>query len=968
MAATALQRKIFSRWCSQKLVQSPVDLGDCVEEFANGYKLVALVEALSENKMGGKPLKENEKGRIQMMSATKRALDFCWDQGVMIKLKPSPENLVDKDERAILGLVWGIMQRFLKFGDDDEEQKLSAEDALLMWAKNQTKSYGLDVTNFTKSFRDGKAYAALIHKNRPQLIDPATLSGSAEDNLQQVFDAATKYFGLEQYLKPSEIAQLDKKSAFIYASEYYYGIAEQRKLDLAARRIARLITFTEVNDKLKADYKATAADLTATLERVTKVLTDRTVSNTMAGAKAKLAELAAFRKDDKPPIVDNFFALEQGYNTVALRLADNNRPAFNPGDGLTVKDFAAALKQLEVTEQEHNTACVAELNRQIKLVQLNSQHERQHAQLAAWIKVSEEYLGVKEDVQSSGSANYHINVLAAFNDESKQTQATAVVDINKLGAELAEEKYEHTDKVQAREAGIAAGFERLAAASTEKGEVLADDLARNIYKEKYHLVARNHLAKFETISARLAEKEAYLSKKEDISDVPAANLQIAILEAYAADNETFKATQVPALQAMGKEVLDAHYKSDRSEWKYEEPDSITSREQTVLDTLAGKLTDLYNAKKETLDADLARELEKERLRLLFANQAASFTSYTKALVDSVSGAHFGFNLAEVEAYAAKKDAEDAKVAGEVSAKQAEYKTSFDEGAALGVVENVYTKYSLDDLSASGAALSAAQATRTEAYTKELARVRYNDGLCKEFAAIANPLVKSLDANKQAISDNDGELQAQLDQTRGFEAKNEGADELKQINEIQAKITEAGVDNNPHTFYTAEDLATRVAQYNSFLAKKAAQIEEELRVRAMRGLTEEQLKEIDEQFAEFDGDDSGHLSLREFKAALFSLGEEKPTSQVKELLTKYGDGTKVDHDGFKEFMLSVLGDGDTQEEILNGFTLIGQYKEHVTAEQLGDLMDAHFVEYIQNTAAAKEDGFEFNNWTVDMYSR
>ncbi len=34
----------------------------------------------------------------------------------------------------MLGLVWGIMRRYLKFGEDDE-QKLKASDALLMWVK-----------------------------------------------------------------------------------------------------------------------------------------------------------------------------------------------------------------------------------------------------------------------------------------------------------------------------------------------------------------------------------------------------------------------------------------------------------------------------------------------------------------------------------------------------------------------------------------------------------------------------------------------------------------------------------------------------------------------------------------------------------------------------------------------------------------------------------------------------------------
>jgi len=40
-----------------------------------------------------------------------------------------------------------------------------------------------------------------------------------------------------------------EKSLFIFVSEFYYGIAEQRKLDLAARRISTLIVKTKGNDR-----------------------------------------------------------------------------------------------------------------------------------------------------------------------------------------------------------------------------------------------------------------------------------------------------------------------------------------------------------------------------------------------------------------------------------------------------------------------------------------------------------------------------------------------------------------------------------------------------------------------------------------------------------------------------------------------------------------------------------------------
>jgi len=46
------------------------------------------------------------------------------------------------------------------------------------------------------------------------------------------------------------------------------GIAAQRKVDLAARRIGKLITYTQTNDTLRKEYKERATKLRAHLTEV----------------------------------------------------------------------------------------------------------------------------------------------------------------------------------------------------------------------------------------------------------------------------------------------------------------------------------------------------------------------------------------------------------------------------------------------------------------------------------------------------------------------------------------------------------------------------------------------------------------------------------------------------------------------------------------------------------------------------
>jgi len=63
-----------------------------------------------------------------------------------------------------------------------------------------------------------------------------------------------------------------------------------------------------------------------------KVLGDRTIDNTMAGAKAKLNAFTDYKEKDKGVIVNDFLSIEGQYNQLAMRLSDHKRPQFVAGE------------------------------------------------------------------------------------------------------------------------------------------------------------------------------------------------------------------------------------------------------------------------------------------------------------------------------------------------------------------------------------------------------------------------------------------------------------------------------------------------------------------------------------------------------------------------------------------------------------------------------------------------------------
>eukprot|EP01106_Pelomyxa_sp_JSP_P016772 TRINITY_DN642_c0_g1_i3.p1 TRINITY_DN642_c0_g1~~TRINITY_DN642_c0_g1_i3.p1 ORF type:complete len:245 (+),score=40.65 TRINITY_DN642_c0_g1_i3:111-845(+) len=234
-----LQRKIFSRWCSKQIAKrSEVVIKDIVADIKDGVVLVALLEELSGSKcpLTEVPPQGSVKSRIKMVSLLASVLKWVWSLGVELKLKPSPEDLVDGREAPILCLIYVIMLKFIQIDPNPSPSGcvLNPKDALLLWVRTQCMELA-PIENFKKSlkspFHNGMVFCCLIYKNRPQLMPEysSLVPADALSNIALAQEAAHKYFQLEKFLTPLEITKLDENSMFVYCSEFYFGISQAGK-------------------------------------------------------------------------------------------------------------------------------------------------------------------------------------------------------------------------------------------------------------------------------------------------------------------------------------------------------------------------------------------------------------------------------------------------------------------------------------------------------------------------------------------------------------------------------------------------------------------------------------------------------------------------------------------------------------------------------------------------------------------
>jgi len=290
---------------------------------------------------------------------------------------------------------------------------------------------------------------------------------------------------------------------------------------------------------------------------------------------------------------------------------------------------------------------------------------------------------------------------------------------------------------------------------------------------------------------------------------------------------------------------------------------------------------------------------------------------------------------------------------------------------MGVTENIYTNLTLEDLAkARSVDLKGAMDTRTKAYNVELERQRANDRLCKEFATVGESFYAWITETKDTITKSNKTLEEQLVNVKSRKSNltQDTKEKMDQVNQLNTKMESAGITNNRHTTLTAKDVAVQLQQYSEFLDRKIVMLEEEIASQRLKGITQEQFKEIEDTFSQFDANKNGVIDKKELKTCLYSLGEEKTNSEVDAILKKYGDGKGIKYDGFKEFMVSILGVTDNKEDILRAFKTINRGEEFGNMKKMEIVMEEADVGYFTQTSKKEDKGHNYVKWTEEIFAR
>nr|XP_057942146.1 spectrin family protein isoform X2 [Doryrhamphus excisus] len=385
----AVQKKTFTKWVNSHLGRVTCRIGDLYTDLRDGRMLIRLLEVLS-----GEQLPKPTKGRMRIhcLENVDKALQFLKEQKVHLENMGS-HDIVDGNHRLTLGLIWTIILRFqiqdISVETEDNKEKKSAKDALLLWCQMKTAGYpNVNIHNFTTSWRDGLAFNAIVHKHRPDLIEFDSLKRSnAHYNLQNAFNVAEKEMGLTKLLDPEDVNvdQPDEKSIITYVATYYHYFSKMKALAVEGKRIGKVLDYAIEADQLIEKYETLASELLEWIEQTIVTLNDRQLANSLSAVQNQLQAFNSYRTVEKPPKFTEKGNLEVLLFTIQSKMRANNQKVYTPREGKLISDINKAWERLEKAEHERELALRNELIRQEKLEMLAARFDRKAAMRETWL-------------------------------------------------------------------------------------------------------------------------------------------------------------------------------------------------------------------------------------------------------------------------------------------------------------------------------------------------------------------------------------------------------------------------------------------------------------------------------------------------------------------------------------------------------------------------------------------------------
>ncbi|XP_060691621.1 filamin-B isoform X1 [Hemiscyllium ocellatum] len=221
-----IQQNTFTRWCNEHLKCVNKRIHNLQTDLADGLRLIALLEVLSQKKMYRKYHQRPTFKQMQLENVSV-ALEFLDRENIKL-VSIDSKAIIDGNLKLILGLIWTLILHYsisMPVWDDegaDDAKNQTPKQRLLGWIQNKLPD--LPITNFSNDWKDGKALGALVDSCAPGLCPDWEIWDAAKpvDNAREAMQQADDWLGVPQVITPEEIIDqnVDERSVMTYLSQF----------------------------------------------------------------------------------------------------------------------------------------------------------------------------------------------------------------------------------------------------------------------------------------------------------------------------------------------------------------------------------------------------------------------------------------------------------------------------------------------------------------------------------------------------------------------------------------------------------------------------------------------------------------------------------------------------------------------------------------------------------------------------
>lgn len=151
---------------------------------------------------------------IQRVSNVNLVLDYMQEFKItrLVSNKDSvlgAGDIVGKNKSLVLGLIWSVYLHFVALELHGLNDLHDVKSKILDWVRIFTnKVPGVNVSNFTTDFKDGRVFLAILHLVAPDLVptipSPSSEQEQATANMTRAFDAAHERFRVPKLLDAAD--------------------------------------------------------------------------------------------------------------------------------------------------------------------------------------------------------------------------------------------------------------------------------------------------------------------------------------------------------------------------------------------------------------------------------------------------------------------------------------------------------------------------------------------------------------------------------------------------------------------------------------------------------------------------------------------------------------------------------------------------------------------------------------------